>query len=211
MGARTLTVKNLYDKTHKTFKMKDTWAVATGQPEKNGTWLIWGVEKNGKTMCALILARDLSDEEPVLYISAEEGTGKTFIDACKRAQIPAGKRGLNFVEYEPIEELRERLKKRKAPRVIFIDNLTIYADELNKTAFRQLLRENPDKLFVCLAHEERKEPDGATAKLCRKLAKIVIHVKGLACTVSGRCPGGKLAIDEEKAALYHGQLELTTI
>jgi hypothetical protein len=203
--SRTLSVKNLYDIKHKTFAFDGVWLDAMGNPEKNGAWIIWGAEKNGKTWFALMLADYLSrGDDKVLYISGEEGTDKAFIDACSRAGIGPEKRGLNFIEYEPIEEVSARLKKRKAARIIFIDNITVYVDDLKNGAFRKLLNDHPDCLFIFLAHEDRNEPYTATAKLCRRLAKIIVHVEGLACTVSGRCPGGRLMIDEEKAALYHG-------
>jgi hypothetical protein len=67
-----------------------------------------------------------------------------------------------------------------------------------------LLNEHPKKLFIFLAHEQNGNPHTAAAVLCKMLAKIIIRVEGLACHVSGRCPGGTLIIDEEKALIYHG-------
>jgi len=73
------------------------------------------------------------------------------------------------------------------------------------------LRKHPNKLFVFIAHQDRKQPDGSVAKLIKKLAKIIIRVEGLSCFISGRCPGGILQIDEEKSKLYHGNNELETL
>lgn len=202
---RTLSIKNLYDKKHKTFAFDGVWLDVMGEPERHGAWIIWGQEKNGKTWFALKLAEYLSQKEKVLYISAEEGIGKAFVDACARAKISPHNKGLNFKEYEPMEEVSAYLKKRKSAKIVLIDNITIYQDELKNGHFRQLLKDHPEVLFIFLAHEERGEPYTATARLCRKLAKIIMHVQGLACHVSGRCPGGKIIIDEEKAAIYHGQ------
>ncbi len=108
------------------------------------------------------------------------------------------------MEYLPLKELNEKLSKRKSAKIIVIDNITIYADELKNGGFRKMLNQHKDKLLVFIAHEERKEPYTATAKLCRKLAQIIIRVQGLTCFISGRCQGGMLMIDEEKADLYHG-------
>lgn len=203
--ARTLSVKNLYDKKHKCFDFDGELLDVMGNPEKCGIWLIWGNEKNGKTWGALLLADYISKMEKVLYISGEEGTGKAFIDACRRANLNPVKSRINFTEYETIPDIYTRLQSGKAARVVIIDNVTVYNDELKNGCLSKLKNDFPDVLFIFLAHEERGEPYTATAKLCRRLASIIIHVEGLACMVSGRCPGGRLFIDEQKAALYHGQ------
>jgi ribosome-associated translation inhibitor RaiA len=111
---------------------------------------------------------------------------------------------LHFVEYVPFDEVEEMLKKRKSRRVIFIDNLTVYKDELKGKKLFEIMQNYPNHLFILIAHEERNEPYTAVAKLAAKLAKIIIHVKGLTCQVYGRCPGGVVTIDESKSMLYWG-------
>jgi len=202
--SRTLSIGNMYAKKHDAFDFAGVWRDALGEPEKNGSWLIWGAEKNGKTWFALLLANYLSEFGKVLYISAEEGIGKAFVDSCKRAKLEPTNSNLKILEYISIEELEEKLSKRRSPDIIFLDNITIYADELKNGVFRELLRKYPKKLFIFIAHEDRGEPYTATAKLVRKLAKVIVYVKGLACMVSGRVPGGTLMIDENKAKLFHG-------
>jgi hypothetical protein len=204
---RAASAGTLYSIKHSYFEFEGYWEAVLGQPEKNGAWLIYGAEKNGKTWFALMLANYLSGFKRVLYISAEEGKGKAFVDSCIRAKIEPNNRSILFTEYETIEELNARLKSRNAPAIVVMDNLTMYSDELKNGGFRSLLNENPNVLFIFLAHEERGAPYTATAKLCKKLSKIIFHVQGLVSNVSGRCPGGRLIIDEQKAALYHGQLK----
>lgn len=202
--ARSKTIQNLYDKKHDTFTFNGIWHDTMGDPETNGAWIIYGAEKNGKTWFALKLAEYLSTFEKTTYVSAEEGTGKTFVDACRRAKISVNNKSLHFLEYIPIDELDQKLSRRKAPKIVLLDNVTIYADELKNGVLRKFLQKHSDKLIIFIAHEERKEPYTATAKLARKLAKIIVRVQGLACFVSGRCNGGTLMIDEDKATLYHG-------
>lgn len=204
MAKRTLTVKNIYDKKHETFKLSGVWKDVFGTPEKKGTWLIWGSEKNGKTWFALLLANYLSKQSRTLYISAEEGFEKAFVESCQRAKIEVDNKNLRFLEYISIKELDARLDKRRSANIIFIDNITIYADELKNGVFRDLVKKFKKKLFVFIAHEDRGEPYTATAKLAKRLAKVIVYVKGLACMVSGRVPGGTLMIDENKAKLFHG-------
>lgn len=200
---RSLTIKNVFDKKFSTFEMEGVWQDVFGHPEDSGAWLVWGVEKAGKTWFSIMLANYLSSMTRVMYVSAEEGAGKAFQETCKRIGLQAGNRNMMVSEYISIEELDEKLSKRRAPRAVIIDNLTIYSDELKNGVLRRILLKHPGKLFVFLAHEERNEPYTATAKLVRKLAKVIIYIKGFTCTVGGRVPGGILEIDQERAQLYH--------
>jgi hypothetical protein len=183
--------------------MDGYWQAVMGNPEANGAWLLWGPEKNGKTWFAVKLADYLSTFMRVLYVSAEEGIGKAFVDTCRRAALNPGNRNLNFEEYVSIQELDALLSRRRSPQCVVLDNMTIYADELKNGTLRRMLNKYPQKLFVFVAHEERNEPYTATAKLVRKLAKVIVYVRGLMCTVSGRVPGGNLMIDQDRADLYH--------
>lgn len=201
--SRALTIRNLYEKKFSTFDFTGIWRQIFGTPTKSGIWLIYGKEKNGKTWGTLLIAAYLSFFCRVLYVSAEEGADKEFQEACKRAKIDVGNNIL-IIEYEPIEELYKRLKSRKAPKVVVLDNLTIYNEELKATGIKRLKQDFPDTLFICVAHEERNKPYTAAATMASKLAKVIIRVQGLSLIVGGRVPGGTLNIDEEKAQLYHG-------
>jgi len=178
---------------------------AIGDAEMKGIWLIYGPEKNGKTWFTLQLAKDLATAEKVRYISAEEGTDKSFRDAITRAGITPADR-IVFDEYMPVPELEEKIKKYKQQRIIFIDNLVVYGDELKGLGLRQLSERHPDKLFVCVGHEERKEPYPAAAKMAKKLAKVYIQVRGLkAFVVSRFAPqGGEITISDDMAEMYWG-------
>ena len=170
-----------------------------------GIWLIYGPEKNGKTWFTLQVAKDLAATEKVRYISAEEGTDKSFRDACTRAGItPADRIIVN--EYMPLAELEELIGKYKLPRIIFIDNLVVYGDELKGLGLRQLSERHPDKLFVVVGHEERKEPYPAAAKMAKKLAKVYIQVRGMkAFVVSRFAPHvGEITISKDMAEMYWG-------
>ncbi|MDY0201003.1 MAG: hypothetical protein RBR40_08445 [Tenuifilaceae bacterium] len=201
---RTITIRNIYDKEYETLQLDGIWKDVLGEPEANGAWLIYGRDKNGKTWLALSLALYLSKIKKVLYISAEEGTGLAFKKTMLRVGIDTTDTNLHLLEYESFEMLEKRLNKRRSPEVVFIDNLTIYQDELKKSALASFIARHPRKLIVFLAHEERGEPYTAPAKLASKLAKVRFHVKGLSCNVNGRVPGGVLMIDEKKAQLFHG-------
>lgn len=201
---RTMSLRILYKKVFKTFPLSGVWLDVLGTPEVSGAWIVYGPEKNGKTWFSLLLADMISQLSNVLYISAEEGLGYGFVEACKRAKLETRK-GLQFSEYIGVEELNKRLQRQRSPKVVFIDNITVYNDELKNGALRRLLKSHPTVLFVFIAHEEKGQPYTATAKLAQKLANIIFHVQGLTAIVHGRCPGGLLYIDEEKAKIIHGE------
>ncbi|WP_281683385.1 hypothetical protein [Zunongwangia profunda] len=201
---RPLNIRTAYSKEFDTYPFTGIWKDVFGNATKNGVWIVYGAEKNGKSWLSLKLSDMLSQFGSGLYISAEEGLEKEFIDAMKRARLEPGNESLKFVEYTPLEEISERLEKRNPPKFVVFDNVTVYKDELSYGAFQKFWRRHPNTHFIFIAHEERNEPYTATAKMIKRLSKIIIRVQGLACFVSGRCPGGSLTIDEEKAQLYHG-------
>jgi adenosyl cobinamide kinase/adenosyl cobinamide phosphate guanylyltransferase len=203
--ARAISVKTLYEKRYDEFDFTGVWADVLGKPEKGKVWLIYGDEKNGKTTFALKLAEYLSQFELVYYISAEEGTGKSFQQNVKnRAKIDIRKAKIKFLEYTELDEVDTILTRRQPPKTIFFDNITVYKDELAYGRFKKLITSYPNTTMIFIAHEERGEPYTATAKLCKRLARYIFRVKGMTAFVSGSCPGGTLIIDEQTAQLCHG-------
>ena len=202
--ARALSISNAYKKKFVTFDFDGPWLSTMGNPEKSGNWIVYGKEKNGKTWFSLKLADYLSQFDRVAYISGEEGTGMNFIEAMQRADISPDNKNLKIYEYLPLDELKDLLKKRRAPQVVILDNTTIYAEELAYGGFKKLWQQFPDTLFIYVAHEDRGEPYGATSKMIKKMSSIIVRVEGLSCFVYGRCPGGELTINYEQSELYHG-------
>ncbi|MDM1138872.1 hypothetical protein [Empedobacter sp. R132-2] len=203
--ARGLSPKQLYEKKFKTFDFDGIWKDILGEPERGGYWLIYGLEKNGKSTLALSLAKYLSTLEKVAYISAEEGTDKSFQQRCKRIGINVMDHKFMAYPYDLFEEYLDQFKGRQFPKVVFIDNLTAYDGEIDKKMILQLTRDYPKITFIILAHEERKEPVGAVGRLVKKLSKRIFHVVGLKAIVTNRDGlGGEYLIDDKKGLLYHG-------
>jgi len=205
--ARSLTTSNLFDKKPGAVVqfMNQLLQKAIGEAEAKGCWLIYGPEKNGKTWFALQLAKELAKLFKVSYISAEEGTDKSFQDACERAGITKSDK-IMWDEYLTLDEIIEKFNKPKAAQVIFIDNLTIYADEFKNKSFRDFMNQMPGKLIICLAHEERKEPYPAVARMAKKLSKVYVQVRGLKAFVTSRfSTGGELVINDEMSEIYWGE------
>lgn len=202
---RTYTVKNILTRKIKILVLTGIWLAVFGRPERSGKmWLIYGAEKNGKTWFSVLLAKYLSESEKVLYISAEEGIGQSFQDVLTRANVDISNKKFQAYEYVPMEDLRAHLSRRYAPKIVFIDNITVYQEELKNGGVQLLIKENPDKLFIFVAHEDRGEPYTATAKMIKRLADRIVRVQGLVATVGGRLDGKQYVIDEQKAMLIHG-------
>ena len=145
-------ISNLYDKKFKVFPFTDDFLDVFGTPTTGGCWIVYGKEKNGKTWASLLLAKALKKYGRALYISAEEGFDKDFVESCKRAKIPPKCKGLHFLSYQSPCSLRERLSKRRAPEVVFLDNDTVYSETLRPKEFQSLLLDFPQVLFVLIAH-----------------------------------------------------------
>lgn len=202
--ARAISTKTLFEKVYRLFDFDGIWLKVFGMISRGGIWIIYGDEKNGKTTFALKLAEYLTKFAYVLYISAEEGTGFEFQQTAKRVGINPKNPKIKWQEYLEIDQIREKLSKRQAPGIVILDNATVYVDDLKNGALRALLKDFPDTTFILLAHMEKNEPYTATAKLAKKLAKIIIRIEGLTAFISGRCPGGVIMIDEQTAQLCHG-------
>ena len=203
---RSLTARNLFDKnTGKTVQFdSELLTKAIGEAEMKGCWLIYGPEKNGKTWFTLQLVKALAHFDRVAYISAEEGTDLSFRKACERANITSGDNIL-FDEYLSIDAIKTKFSKPKTANILVIDNLTIYRDEFKSVGIRDLINTFPAKLIIFVAHEDRKEPYPACAKMASKMAKVIIQVKGLrAFVVSRFSEGGSIEINEEMSEMYWG-------
>lgn len=198
---KVLSAQNLYAMKHTTFEFDGQWQEVLGAPPTNGVWMVFGKDKHGKTSFTLSLVKYLANFKKVLYVSAEEGTDKLFVDTLKRAEITASN-NIGFLPYIPIEDLNAKLKQRKAAEILVLDNMTIYMDEFKRNGITEFMRANENKLIIFLSHEDRKEPSTAAGRYVKKLAKIIVRIEGLVATIGGRCPGGKMIIHDEKAELF---------
>ena len=209
MNGKSLSTKQFFAKRFTLLPFDGIWKDCIGDPEDSGAWIIYGSEKHGKTTFALMMASYLSKFGTTEYISAEEGLSYKFREAVIRSGIKEDCE-IKWREYTPLDEVITRLKSRKSARFVFFDNMTVYQDDFQFGGFSKLLKAFPDKLFIFIAHEEKGKPYTAPARLCKKLAKVIARVEGLAVFVSGRgVPGGILEIDEQKSKIYHGQKVVT--
>lgn len=200
-----LSARNLYDMKHECYEFKGHLGEILGKRSKKGAWIIYGREKHGKTAFSLDLIKYLSDYAKVLYVSAEEKDDIEFIENVRRAGIPSIP-NIVFVTKKnalKIENLSASLKKRNAPRIVIIDNMTSYKTEFERGGIEEFMDAHENILLIFISHQERNEPSTAAGRYVKKMAKIIIHVEGLQATIGGRnCPGGVVTIHKDGAERY---------
>lgn len=185
---RALNVKQLLKKKFNEMSFHGKWQDSFGVPERSGAWLIWGQSGNGKTSFTLQLCKYLSQFGKVMYDSLEEGARKSFQEALIRNDMQ--ELGSNFLilDREPVEDLKERLRRHKSPHIIVIDSFQ-YAG-LTKTDYKHLKDEFQSKLFIFISHAEGKHPEGRAAKFVRYDADVKIHIEGYKAFPTSRYGGG---------------------
>jgi len=173
-----------------------------GNPELIGSWLVWGESNHGKTAFLMELVKYLSKFSRVAYNSLEEGDSESMSRAVSRANIQECKGRVIFIS-ESIPELRDRLKKQKAPGIVVIDSFQYTG--MTYAQYVQLKKDFPKTLFIIVSHADGKQPDGKAAKKVRFDAFIKIRVEGFVAFPAGRYGGGKpFVVWKQGAEAYHG-------
>ncbi|BDD11676.1 hypothetical protein FUAX_41080 (plasmid) [Fulvitalea axinellae] len=203
---RAMSVKALLRKKFKTMRFLGPWKESFGEElEMSGVWLVWGNSGNGKTRFCMQLAKYLTHFGKVVYDTMEEGARMTFQKVLRESHMEQVKR-LTVLNREPIDELRERLRKRNSPDIVIVDSFQHMG--LSKPKYLKLKGEFPDKLFVFVSHAEGKQPEGRSAKFVRYDADVKIRVEGYRALPTSRYGGGRpYVIWEEGAADYWGEAE----
>lgn len=216
---RRKTVKNVKEYENAKFEdFKGIWKDVLGTPERHGFWLVYGREKHGKSWLNLMLAKMIHEYARTLYISAEEGFSEHFKGTMDRLSIDHNSSQLYFEnekltirdiedEFEYKNKDGKVVQRRNAIEVVILDNLLVYLRIWKPSTIQSFFDKwSKKKLIIFVAHEDDKgDLVGAISKLVSQLAIVKFRVEGLNVNVSGRCPGGNIVINEERAALYHGQ------
>lgn len=196
--ARALSAKQLFQRKVKTIPFRKDWASAIGYPSQSGLWLIYGMEKHGKTHFALKLAHELSGLlGKVMYVSGEEGFGVSFQSAVRRTL--GDNRKVSFSDSYDWQQVMEQVynkKQAKLYRVVIIDNTTHFGSDLRLETIKSLSRKKG--LWIFIAHEDRRtqQPAGEVAMNIRKYASVYFRVHGGMANVLGRFGKGKLLVNE---------------
>ncbi|MGQ1889158.1 hypothetical protein ACT29H_01825 [Thermophagus sp. OGC60D27] len=201
--ARAVSVTQLYNYKPHVMPFTGKWKASFGEPERGGSWIIWGHSGNGKTRFALQLCKYLTKFGKVAYNSLEEGASRSMQIAFESERMHEVSRNIILLDQEPIDELIKRLKKHKSPHIIAIDS--IQYSGLTYASYKALRAEFPRKLFILISHADGKHPSGRVAKQIRYDSFVKIWVEGYRAEVMSRYGGGKhFIIWPEGAAEYWG-------
>ncbi|MBD5401884.1 ATP-binding protein [bacterium] len=184
-----------------TYEFTGQWKAAIGNPAKHGIWIIWGASGNGKSSLVMQLAKYMCNYGKVLYDSLEEGTGLSLQKSLKRHGMQETRGRLLILDKEPIEQLMERLAKKKSPKVVIIDSFQYSG--LDYRSYQDLKKRFPHKLFIFVSHSEGLHPAGRSARRVEFDADVKIMVSCFQATCKSRFlegPGEPITIWDEGAA-----------
>lgn len=142
----------------------------------------------------------------VAYNSLEEGGAHTMQEAFKRVGMGDVAKRVLLIEGESMQEMEERMNKRKSPDVYVIDSLQ-YAG-ISFRQYIELKERNRGKLIIFISHADGKQPQGRSAKAIMHDATLKIWVEGYRALSKGRYigpNGGTYIIWPEGSAKYWGE------
>jgi len=202
---RALTVNEVLKEKKTTFDFEGAWKEAFGEPERTGVWFIWGNSGNGKSSFTMQLCKELSRFDRVAYDSLEEGDSLTMKQSLVRHKMNECGRRFSLLNAEPIEELRQRLQKRKSFNIVVIDSFQY--TQMSYKDYIQLKEQNKNKLLIFISHAKGRAPRGSAAESVMYDATLKIWVEGFKAFSKGRFFGktGEYTIWQEGANRYWGE------
>lgn len=201
---RALTVNEVLNRKRYTFPFSGAWADAFGQPERTGVWFVWGNSGNGKSSFVMQLCKELCKYDRVVYDSLEEGDSMTMHQSLLRHGMNDVGRRFNLLDAEPMDELQERLNRRKSWNIAVIDSF-----QYTQMSYRDYIRmkeQHKDKLLVFISHAKGRSPRGSAAESVMYDATLKIWVEGFKAFSKGRFigPTGEYTIWSDGAEKYWG-------
>lgn len=187
--ARALNAKELLQKIFHILEFTGAWKDSFGEPEKNFTMIIYGKSGNGKTEFAIMLAKYLTRFGKVLYNSFEQGFSKSLQDAIRRQRMDEVSSNFLVTHKEPYDTMVARLKKKKSPKIVFIDSIQYI--RLTISQWHELRNMFPGKVFVMIAHAKGDEPEGFHAQKIEFDVDIKVLVKGYQAHPKSRFGGNE--------------------
>ena len=172
--AHAYSTNALLTKNFELYDFTGEWEDSFGKPAKGGIWIIYGDSGSGKTTFALQLCKYMTNFGRVAYNSMEQGFSQSMKKAYTLVGMDEVAKKILLLDKEPIEDLHNRLKKKKSPEIIVIDSLQYsqmkYKDYiLLKDSFR-------NKTFIFISHFESNQIVGATARRVKFDSDVKVFV-----------------------------------
>jgi DNA replication protein DnaC len=183
---KALSIKDIMNRKYETVPFTDEWLEAFGEPEHVGVWFIWGASGSGKSSFAMQLCVELCKHGKVLYNSLEEGSSLSFRNRLEKVKDKINPRRFNVVS-EGIEELSDRLKRRRSADFVVIDSFQY--SRLNYDTYQKFKERHSNKLIIFTSHAEGKRPAGRPAKSVMFDADLKIFVDAFQAKSNGRFIG----------------------
>lgn len=202
--ARAISVNQLFSKKRKLLPFTGEWLECFGTPELSGSWFIWGNSGNGKTSFVLQLCKYLTNFSRVAYNSMEEGDSESMRLAFIRTGMDECKRRIVLLDNEPVADLKERLRKHKAQKVVVIDS--IQYSGMTYAEYKELRNEFRDTLFIIISHAEGRNPADRRAASIRYDASVKVYVEGYKAYITSRFRSGDVkeyAVWRDQADKFH--------
>lgn len=200
---RAYSPKQILSMNIPSFPFEGEWEKAFGHPGRTGTWIIWGNSGNGKSSFVMQLAKYLCRFAKVAYDSLEESRGLSLKNSLSRHRMEEVNRRFVILDREPMDELSERLSKRRSPEIVIIDSFQYSG--LTYATYKAMKEKHANKLLIFISHAEGMNPEGRAAKKVAYDADVKIFVQGFRAMCKGRfitAPGNYYTIWEEGAAKY---------
>lgn len=209
---RAYTVGNILSRRTDVMPFEGEWLEAVGEPERRGTWIVYGPPKNGKTSFTMKLSKYLTEFGRVMYVSIEEGTGRSFALALERAKMMEVADRWTAITVEAdmmtmedfFASLLERLRRKRSPDIVFIDSVQFLG--MRMPMYYTLKKEFPDKLFVMVSHVVGGKVDGCVARRIMQDARCIWRIEHFKAHPQSRYGGNMepIIISPEKVAEYYG-------
>ncbi|NNV54556.1 P-loop NTPase family protein [Limnovirga soli] len=177
---KLVNVTQLLQKTYEVIscsqKMKDCF----GEMQDTFTMIVYGPSGNGKTNMLADVLKEFGHLGEVLYLSFEEGHGKTIQDLIIRHGLD--KINIKFLDTEDFPNFYQRMKRKQSPKIVVIDSWQYSRwtfDDYKQLKESFVFGKTPGrrKIFIFISHADGDEPKGASAKEVKFDCNIKVHVK----------------------------------
>lgn len=198
-----LTLLQLKQKRYTHVQLTEEFERSLGNLVDSFVMLIFGDSGNGKTNFILQMIRVLVESGTIAYISLEERFSYSIHRAVSMHLGDVDEGVMFYDEKTTINELKDILRKQRAPKYVFIDSIQYWG--INIEDYKALKEEFTNVGFIFVSHEKNQVPLGKMAQDIRYDADVKIHVKKFIAFVTSRFGGGMpYCIYEQRARQYWG-------